>query len=105
MNLWEDEEDRGDERSAPLIVENASRSKRKSTFERSPLTHLSLDFRYTKRARYQHISNLVTCMRHFEATKDDEKLALVLATMLQAEVERWFFGWFTTPLLKLLLRE
>lgn len=85
MNAWEDEEERGDGRSEPLLVENADRSKRKST-DQPPLTHLSLDFRYTKRARYQHLSNLVTCMRHFEATKEDEKLALVLATMLQAEV-------------------
>lgn len=86
MNAWEDEEERGDGRSEPLLVENAGRSKRKSTSDQPPLTHLSLDFRYTKRARYQHLSNLVTCMRHFEATKEDEKLALVLATMLQAEV-------------------
>jgi hypothetical protein len=45
-------------------------------------------FLHTVRARAQHVSNLVACMRHFASTKDDARLAHVLAALLQAEVRR-----------------
>ena len=85
---YRDDEGHGTDTANDSTKVVAGRSKRKLVDARyhPASNHLSLDFRYTKRARYQHISNLVTCMRHFEATGEDDKLALVLATMLLAEV-------------------
>lgn len=47
-------------------------------------------FSYTKRAKSQHVSNLVRCMRHFHGIRDDAALAMVLQTLLQSEVGFWF---------------
>lgn len=46
-------------------------------------------FQFTETVRHQHIVNLVACMRHFEATRDDASLAAVLGTLLQAEVSNY----------------
>ena len=43
-------------------------------------------FQFADCVRHQHLVNLVACMRHFEAIRDDASLAAVLATLLQAEV-------------------
>ena len=42
-------------------------------------------FQFTESIRYQHIHNLVACVRHYEAIRDDASLAAVLATLLQSE--------------------
>jgi hypothetical protein len=42
-------------------------------------------FIFTDHIRHQHLANLVTCMRHFDAVRDDAALAAVLATLLEVQ--------------------
>lgn len=42
-------------------------------------------FIYTDNIKHQHMANLITCMRHFDAIRDDASLAAILATLLEAQ--------------------
>jgi len=42
-------------------------------------------FIYTDSIKHQHLANLVTSMRHFDAIRDDPSLAAVLAMLLEAQ--------------------
>jgi len=57
-----------------------------STWASGRLLDAHRGFIGTEKLRYQHLSLLVTAMRHFNAICDDASLALVLGTLLQAEV-------------------
>ena len=68
-------------------VTSDERRKRKATVQFDP-RKVYPGFIYTDSIKHQHLSNLVACMRHFNAIRDDASLAAVLATLLEAQVSK-----------------
>jgi hypothetical protein len=66
------------------VTSNGGRQKRKARIHYDA-RKIHPGFIYTDSIKQQHMANLVTSMRHFDAIRDDASLAAVLATLLEAQ--------------------
>jgi hypothetical protein len=64
---------------------DGGRQKRKAARVQYDARKVHPGFIYTDNIKKQYLANLVICMRHFDAIRDDASLAAILATLLEAQ--------------------